>query len=567
MSLFSSLQQASNTLNAAQIGLQVTGNNIANVNTPDYLRQRVIYTPAQVQVQGNLRMGMGVQVEAIVQMTDKFLEERLRSSRSDLAKGETQEYTYLQLEALIGELSDTDISSSLNNFFGSINDILNQPEDLGVRNLSILRGETLAQDISRLYQRVRSIYDDTNDRIRNAAGDINALVNDIADLNEKIVRLEAGSTNKSDAVGLRDQRNRKLTQLSEIVGIRTVEQDNGSVSVFVGGEYLVLEGIARNVFADEQTGDGLPTVDIKILAFDSPLRTDSGKLAGLVTSRDAILGDFLQDLDSFAQTLVFEFNQVFASGQGLSGYRTMEAEFDMDANKINRPLDQVGLKNTPENGSLQVKILNSQTGLTHTHDITIRLNGTTDDTTLLSFSASLNAIDGISSSVGLDGRLMIEADSPNVEFAFAGDNSGVLAALGLGTFFTGTGAMNMGVHSAVKGDPSKFAASQSGIGADTANAEKLASFMDRQLSTRSGSTLASVYKELVGGVAQAGTVARSVAEGFRVFKETLEGQKMGISGVNLDEEAVRMITMQRQFQAASRMIATLDKLLEILVNI
>ena len=49
MSLFSSLQQANNALNAAQVGLQVTGNNIANVNTPDYLRQRVIYTPAPTQ--------------------------------------------------------------------------------------------------------------------------------------------------------------------------------------------------------------------------------------------------------------------------------------------------------------------------------------------------------------------------------------------------------------------------------------------------------------------------------------------------------------------------------------
>ena len=144
MSLFSSLQQASNALNAAQIGLQVTGNNIANVNTPDYLRQRVIYTPAPTQRIGNLRLGLGVQVEAIVQQVDLFLEERLRGSRSDLAKGEAQENTYLQLDALIGELSDTDLSTSLNNFFGSINDILNQPEDPGVRNLSILRGETLA---------------------------------------------------------------------------------------------------------------------------------------------------------------------------------------------------------------------------------------------------------------------------------------------------------------------------------------------------------------------------------------------------------------------------------------
>ena len=66
---------------------------------------------------------------------------------------------------------------------------------------------------------------------------------------------------------------------------------------------------------------------------------------------------------------------------------------------------------------------------------------------------------------------------------------------------------------------------------------------------------------------QSASVAKSVAEGFRVFKETLEGQKFGISGVSLDEEAVKMITYQRQFQASSRLIAAIDELLEVLINI
>jgi flagellar hook-associated protein 1 FlgK len=186
MSLFSSLQQASNSLSAAQIGLQVTGNNISNANTPDYLRQRVIYTPAPTQVHGNLRLGMGVQVEAVVQQLDKFLEERLQSSISDLSNGEAQENTFLQLEALIGELSDTDISTSLNSFFGSISDILNQPEDLGVRNLSILRGQTLAEDVKRTYQRVEQVHSDTNNRIAQAGADIKNLLIDIGELNKKI---------------------------------------------------------------------------------------------------------------------------------------------------------------------------------------------------------------------------------------------------------------------------------------------------------------------------------------------------------------------------------------------
>ncbi|MEW4563269.1 flagellar hook-associated protein FlgK [Bremerella sp. JC770] len=566
MSLFSSLQQANNALQAAQVGLQVTGNNIANVNTPDYLRQRVIYTPAPTQAIGNLRLGLGVRVEAIVQQVDHFLEERLRGSRSDLAKGEAEENTFTQLDALIGELSDTDLSTSLNNFFGSINDILNQPEDLGVRNLTILRGETLADDISRLYQRVRQVQLDTNDRIRDAAGTINGLLTDIADLNEKITNMEGGVT-QSDAVGLRDQRQRKLTELSELIGIRAVEQENGSVSVFAGGEYLVTDGIARQVYADEEPRDGANFVDIKIVDFESPLQTDTGRLAGLVNSRDHILGDFLTQLDDFAKSFAFEFNKVFSSGQGLTGYESIDAEHFVSADQLDDALDQVGLPFTPENGSFQVKLLNRQTGVTETHDIFVQLNGTNDDTSLEDLRAALNDIDGLTASISLEGQLQISADQPNVEFAFADDTSGVLAALGVGTFFTGTSASTLGVNEMVSGDPSKFAASKSGIGKDTDNALDLASFSDRALDSFGGTSVAAFYKDMVGGVAQTSAVTQGITEGFRVFKDTLEGQKLGVSGVNLDEEAVRMITYQRQFQASSRMIATLDELLEIMVNL
>ncbi|WDI39816.1 flagellar hook-associated protein FlgK [Bremerella sp. P1] len=566
MSLFSSLQQANNALQAAQVGLQVTGNNIANVNTPDYLRQRVIYTPAPTQAIGNLRLGLGVRVEAIVQQVDQFLEERLRGSRSDLAKGEAEENTFTQLDALIGELSDTDLSTSLNNFFGSINDILNQPEDLGVRNLTILRGQTLADDISRLYQRVRQVQLDTNDRIRDAAGTINGLLTDIAEVNKKITTMEGGIT-KSDAVGLRDQRQRKLTELSELIGIRAVEQENGSVSVFAGGEYLVTDGIARQVYADEEPRDGANFVDIKIVDFESPLQTDTGKLAGLVNSRDHILGDFLGQLDNFAKSFAFEFNKVFSSGQGLTGYESIESEHFVSAEQWDDALDQVGLPFTPENGSFQVKLLNRQTGVTETHDIFIQLNGTNEDTSLEDLRAALDDIDGLSATISLEGQLQINADQPNIEFAFADDTSGVLAALGVGTFFTGSSATDLGVNEMVSGDPSKFAASSSGIGKDTDNAVALASFSERALDSFSGTTVTAFYKDLVGGVAQTAAVTKGITEGFRVFKDTLEGQKLGVSGVNLDEEAVRMITFQRQFQASSRMIATLDELLEVLVNL
>src|SRR6185369_5804091 len=126
MSLFGTIQNAGNALNAAQIGLQVTGNNIANANTPGYIRERVVLMPSPTQRLGNLLLGSGVKVHSIVQEIDQFLEDQFRSASSDVSNSEIQENTYAQLEGLVGELSSSDLSTSLTKFFNSIQDILNQ---------------------------------------------------------------------------------------------------------------------------------------------------------------------------------------------------------------------------------------------------------------------------------------------------------------------------------------------------------------------------------------------------------------------------------------------------------
>ncbi|MGE3779971.1 MAG: flagellar basal body protein, partial [Pirellulaceae bacterium] len=163
MSLLGTLQIANNSLIAMQVGLQVVGNNIANASTPGYTRQEVIYTPAPTQSIGTLTLGLGVQIEGIIQRTDRFVGERLRSATSDLSNTGTQKQIYLQLESILGELTETDLSSSLNRFFSAINDVVNQPEDPAVRNLAVLQGESLSSDFQRLNARVRQIRSDANE--------------------------------------------------------------------------------------------------------------------------------------------------------------------------------------------------------------------------------------------------------------------------------------------------------------------------------------------------------------------------------------------------------------------
>src|SRR5688572_2795510 len=146
MSLFSSIGMANNTLRAQQIGLQVAGQNIANANTPGYIREEVVFKAAPTQRYGKLLLGLGVEVQSIVQKSDEFLNQRLREAISEQTGAEVTENTYTQLETLFGELSDTDLSTSLNNFFNSISEILNQPESDAARNLAVLKGKTLAND-------------------------------------------------------------------------------------------------------------------------------------------------------------------------------------------------------------------------------------------------------------------------------------------------------------------------------------------------------------------------------------------------------------------------------------
>jgi flagellar hook-associated protein 1 FlgK len=565
MSLFSSINLANNALRAQQIGLQVTGQNIANANTPGYIRQDLVLTPSRTQKLGNLALGLGVEVTGVVQKIDKFLENRLRLAGSDRASSEAQVATLVQLEELIGELSDTDLSTSLNNFFSSISDVLNQPESTTARNLAVLQGKTLAADIVRLSGRARAIRSDVNQQVADSAVEINQLIEEIRGLNVKITETEAGEVTHSDAVGLRDRRGLALGKLSELLDVQAVEDTNGSVNIFAGGDFLVFESIGREVEVELSGDRGLAIATLRIKNSNATLDVSSGKLAGLTIARDDVLGSFLDQLDEFAQTLAFEFNKVHSSGQGLQGFTQLTSEHFVD--DVNAALDSSGLTYTPVNGAFQVQLFDRETGLTKTFDIGVTLMGLGNDTTLTSLAAQLDAIDGVAASVSSTGQLEIAAEAAGQEIAFANDTSGALAALGLNTFFTGTSALDLNVNEALLDNPSLFAASNEGIGEATGNAVLLADFLDRRLESQSGASLSELYDRLHGGVTQQSAVATAVFDGLRVFEETLQGQHLALSGVSLDEEAVKLITYQRAYQAAARFIATMSELLELLVNL
>jgi flagellar hook-associated protein 1 FlgK len=568
MSLFGAIQLGGNTLRAMQIGLQVVGNNIANANTPGYIRQEAIYTPAGVQRQGRLILGLGVQVDSIVQKLDRFVQERLVGARGDRANAEVQEQVYRDLEVLLNELSeDVDLSSSLTGFFNAVDEVLKNPANVATRNLAVGKGVALTENIGNLHSRVVSVQQQLSTRVIAATEEINTLAEEIRRLNIQIASSEGGDTSGSDAGGLRVKRANAVDRLSAIVGVQIEEQPSGGLNISIGGEFLVFEGQRREVALDSVETDGVERGIIRFVDTRSPLDTTAGEIFGLYTARDEIVTGFIDKLDQLAGTLAFEFNKVFSQGQGLVGYEQLTSvESVIDSNLS---LDAAGLAFTPVSGVFDVLIHSKEDDLTTTHTIRIDLDGLDEDTTLVDLAAQLDAIDGLAASASSIGRLELTAESTDVEFAFSGDTSGVLAALGLNTFFTGSSAGALGVNDELKGvgDAAKFAASLGGIGEDSRNAERMAAFLDQPLQSAGNASLGDLYNQLLNEVTQGSSVAQSVAEGFRVFEGTLEGQQQAVSGVSIDEEAIKMITLQRIYQASARYIQTVAELLDVLVNI
>jgi flagellar hook-associated protein 1 len=569
MSLFGSIQMGGNTLKAMQIGLQVVGNNVANANTPGYVRQEAIFTPAPVQKLGPLILGTGVLVDSIVQKLDKFVQERLAGAHGDRANADVQEQVYKDLEVLLNELSaDVDLSSGLTGFFNAIDEVMKDPGSVATRNLAVGKGVALTENFGNLQRRAFGLQGELNERIASISDEINALAEEVRRLNLQISSTEGGDASGSEAAGLRVTRQNAINRLSELIGIRVDEQPSGGVAISVGGEFLVFESQRRTVTigATNETGPGLAFV--KFTDTDSALQTTSGELQGLYTARDDIIGGFLDRLDDLAGTMAFEFNKLFSQGQGLVGFQQLSSVESI--NDDDAALDAAGLPFTPVSGKFELVISNKTNPLlTQTHTIRIDLDGLDEDTTLSSLAAELNAINGLTASITSTGTLQLATESSDVEFSFALDTSGVLAALGLNTFFTGSSAASLGVNRELIGieNASKFAASSNGIGNGSGNAERLAAFFDRPLESAGNASLADLYNQIINEVTQGSSIAQSVAEGYRVFEGTLEAQEQAVSGVSIDEEAVKMITLQRIYQASAKYIQTCSELLDLLVNL
>jgi flagellar hook-associated protein 1 FlgK len=450
----------------------------------------------------------------------------------------------------------------MSTFFNDWSNLANQPQDVAQRQVVIQDGISLTQQFNDTSTQLTSIESQIDAQINSDAQNANNLAQKIADLNGQIVVSQgSGDGHPND---LMDQRDADLKQLSQLLNVNTVHQENGAINVYVGSEPLVIGTQNQGIAVQTTTVNGKAVPSLVFKSNNGPVPATSGELGGLLGTR-AQADSIITQTNTLAGNLIFELNKLHASGQGTSPITSATATNGVS--DVNAALNTAGagLKFQPVNGSFVVHVQNASGQETSTL-VKVDLDGlNNNDTTLTSLAASLNAITGVSATI-TGGKLTVAAANGASGISFSQDSSGVVAALGINTFFSGNDASNIAVNLALQTQPGLLAAAQNGDAADNTNALAIASLGSTPIASMNGSSLDDSYQSIVNGIATQVSDAKTNTQASSAVLSALSAQHDSTSGVSLDEEAVNLMQQQRAFQGAARLITTIDQMMQTLIN-
>jgi len=566
MGLTSSLQIGRSGLLASQTGIEVTGNNLANVTTRGYHRQSATLAATRShEIQRGVFLGQGVEVQQVVRHVNEALEGRIRNGIADQSFSLAEQGLLEQIEAIQNELSDIDLTTHLNEFFNAFSELANTPEDNAVRTVVVQQGQTLASFIQTLRGDLTDQRTQLDSAIDNAAIATDDLLSRIAEINIEISKAESGSG--GGAHGLRDQRDALLTELSGFLEISTVEQSTGAVDVFVGSLPIILNNVNRGIELEKKSVNGKLEIDVIIKADGSSLNPTSGQLASLFLGREQHLNNAIDVLDQFASQLIFEVNKVHSQGQAVNPTSSITGTVRADdaTAVLNDPT--AGLDFVPTHGSFQLHVTQGSTGQRNTSTIDIDLDGinAASDTTLNSLAAAINSVANVNATVTLDGRLQIAGATNDFQISFSDDSSGVLAATGINTFFSGSNATDIQLNAVIQSDPGKITTSQGHVLGDNRSALAMADLREQGVAALNGFSLSEFWNRHIQDYAVRTAQAQQKLDADTIVRENLEAQQQSLSGVNTDEEAINLLVFQRAYQGSARFLSVVDELLQTLL--
>jgi len=479
-----------------------------------------------------------------------------------------------RVEAAFNELTDEDLSSRMNAFFGAWSALQSQPQDNASRNVVLQTASSLTSFVKELRSELRNVQEDLDAQVRYQVSEADALARQIAELNEDVVVAEAGRA--GSAAALRDQRDELLKQLSELINITSREVEGGSVTVYIGSEPLIQYSECRGLdYVEKEDVNGNKLSKVVFGDNNDNARMDGGKIYGLITARDDQVGNIISDLDDWTTGLIFEVNKLHSLGRGLDGFNSVTATYDVaDADASLAEMNDTELPWQVSNGVFTVNVYDINGLVVSSEQIKVDIGMGSSDTTLNTLAASLDAVNGIDAYV--DGANILHIDASDADaggtFTFAAPDSAdsatnVLAALGINTFFDGTTAADVQVKSDLVDSPRNIAAGATGLAGDGTVAGQISALATAGVSSFGGNSITDHFSSLVSDIATNTKRAQDNYSAADVVVQTLELERQSISGVSVDEEAMNIIIFQRAFQGAARYVGVIDEMLDEIINL
>lgn len=508
---FLAFQTASRALAASQANIDVTGNNIANVNTAGYTRQRVDLTSisssgyTQKYTVPGASVGLGVDVSRISQIRDPFLDARFRAQSAESGQYDTLLAGLSDLESVFDEAETEGLQSEISNFINQLQTLSQTPTS---KDISLV-ARTAAQKVTQIL----NVYSNQTEQVRNQQiydlssvvvdTDFNTIVKNIADLNTQIrEELTHGNTPNE----LYDKRNSLIDELSGIANIKVTT-------------------------APEKISEDLTIENLTISLYDTANSTS----VGLVSN--GLYNTLTASLDKTTDTMTIEINSSFGgyhgditshfSGGSIKGYLDL----------INGKGTYADTTATPSENTFRGTLYYRNainTFAVNFSEVLNNLNTAADGTLKPLFSTS-------------DGAGTITAGNIKISDAWLADSTYITTTTSATS--TGGGDNITRMISALTSDMS-FYKDPSDLTSDVMFEGTVNEYM-------SG---------LIGELSLDIELHRNFSDTASSVLSNLYASRESISGVSLDEEGINLMAYQKSYNAAARYFNVLDEAVDKIIN-
>lgn len=566
MGLFGSLSVGTSGLSAAQLALDVTGQNISNANTEGYSRKRVSVV-ADFRKDGVMgQMGSGVNATSVERYRNEFIDVQIQSQVGEKGYYRQLDQAYERIENIFNEPSDTGLNEFLDNFWDSMHDLSNNPADLSSRELVAANTSALTTRFKAVADELGALRSSVDNNLIAHVETVNALTQRISSFNNQIAAVEIGE--KFNANDARDQRDEAVKELAKEIPIEMIEDASGRISITSNGSILVgpSDRVELSMYRDTiQLDDGTESSEL-LIRFGNlsvQFKPERGEIGGLFAVRDEVLKEYEDTLDQFAHDLVKAVNEVHYEGYSLN-QDTGIYFFDpagTTAEKISLSShikDDVSNIAAASGGKASLPVIGTVAGV-------VLADGTIDITDDIADPVNYNPrYTNI-----LNGTVLVTLQPSGVELT-EGPSADYVVDYHNGQFNFVNGAL-LPPGTAVDIDFKYNDVGFGGVG-DGSNAVEMAELKNAIISSPDmlGTPTQSIgefYSSFIGGLGIDRNEAISNSETRDFILQQLMKRQDEVSGVSLDEEMANMIKYENSYQASARFISKIDQMLEILMNL